>query len=227
MPSPRITRHGKPPPVLPARPRELAEMMADGIGWKDAAVKMGIKPATARAYRGYPAFKGYYLDCLALIRDGERGRNLAVAMEIRDDEKLKQSAAGARARIESLRFMEDRDGPANVNVSVGVGIQANIAPGYAINIPDDYTRPALEILRRAHSTRNIIDDVVTIEADPVDDEAESAPIEPAPPPTPRRIEQPAPEFGRRDFGGDLPPRDSRRRALLLPSSLPPTSHETR
>jgi hypothetical protein len=89
---------------------------------------MGIKSDTARQYHALPGSRRYYLQILDRIRESELARNLHTAVEIREDQKLKLSAAGARARIESMRFLEHRD-------QASVTFNANIANNVGVNVP--------------------------------------------------------------------------------------------
>ena len=213
MPSPRAPTYKKPKPALPPRARELAELIAvEGLSLKDGAVRMGIGYNTARTYFRLPAFNGYRLQCLAEVRNGEQGRNLKVAINLRDEGAKEPSAAHKRVAIEAMRFIEDRDGPANVNVNVGVGVQ-NITPGYRIVVPEEYYAKARDILRRSGSTTNALDDdgleheLVRSQARVIEhDEAETAQGSESAPATPG-----GPEFGKRRFE-EFPPHDSRLRS---------------
>lgn len=214
MPSPRVPTYRKPKPALPPRARELAERMAEGATWKEAAAAMGIGHTTARTYRQYPAFKPHYLATLAEMRDGERGRNLKVATVLRDEGAKEASAAHRRVAIDAMRFIEDRDGPANVNVNVGLGV--NVAPGYIVDV-SQYAAQSERILKQARSTGSITDDRGdSLERVVEHDEAETAPAPKTAPATPG-----GPAFGswteRLERADELPPLDSRKRASLARS----------
>ena len=105
-----------------------------------AAAAMGIKFSTARHYFGHPRARAYYFKMIEDLRDRERAHNVHKAVEIRDDQKMDDSAAGRRVQVEAMRFLEQRDGPANVNVNVGVGV--DIWPGYVVAIPGAARRHA-------------------------------------------------------------------------------------
>ena len=205
MPSPRITRHKKPKPSLPPRARELAEKMAEGASWEEAATAMGIARSTARTYRKLPAFKSQYLGVLAELRDGERGKNLRTLVEIRDSPKLKDraGAAGARARIDAVRVLEGE--PGGLTVNVGVGINANFSAGYLVDVTQ-HGAEAERILKQARSTRSLGRDG----GDSVERVIEHDGAETAPTPQPSPVASVEPGFGRRSFE-EFPPRDSRRR----------------
>ena len=209
MPSPRHRHYKKGIPGLPKRARELAEKMAEGASWTDAAMTMSIARSTARIYRQLPAFKTYYLHCLAELRDGERGRNLKTLVEIRDSPKLIDAgAAAARARIEAVRTLEGEHGGVTVNVGVGVGINATVTPGFIVDVSQHHAA-AERLLSLARSTRSLDQDG----RDSVDRviEHDGAGATPTPQPSPVASVRPGePGFGRRPFE-EFPPRDSRRR----------------
>jgi hypothetical protein len=175
--------------------------MAEGVPWKNAATQMSIGQNTARTYRGYPAFKGYYLNCLAEIRDGERDRNLMTAVEIRDDETMKRSAAGGRVRIEAARFIEGRDGGIDVNVNVGLGIGVNVEPGYMVDV-SGHVEAAQDIIGRAKTRAPTV-----IDAEPL----------PQPQRIARRRISAEPAFRGPLAPEALPPLDSRHRATPEPA----------
>jgi hypothetical protein len=127
----------------------------------EAAAAMGIKIGTARKYLHLPVSRQYFLQLCAAIREGEIPANLRAAIEIRDDPKLK-SAAGARARIEAARYIErggDKAQGVTLNLGMAIGVNGgSIEPGYMVTIPADYADASREILRKAGSTRDVLDD---------------------------------------------------------------------
>jgi hypothetical protein len=183
-----------PKPSLPGKAREVAELMADGFSRTNIAEKMGVKPSTVRRYEFFPGFKAHYLQSLEAIREGERGRNLKAAIGIRDDQEMAKSAAGNRARLEAARFLEGRDG----GVTVNVGVNATIAPGYQVVIPQQFADAAPQILNLARSTRNVLESQ--------DDDAEDAEIiqEEVPQPRPLLIVNREPAFGGQTPSGRIP-----------------------
>jgi hypothetical protein len=156
----RKTASGHPP-----RAKQLVELMTLGppdgrpaMTLPDAAVAMGIKIGTARAYMHLPASRHLFMQLCTAIREGEIPANLRAAIEIRDSKKMAESAAGNRARIEAARYIErGGDKAGGVTVNVGVGIQTNITPGYRVVIPEAYAKASEQILKQARSTRNVID----------------------------------------------------------------------
>jgi len=137
-------------PDLPPRARQLVDLRLHGTAERpgpmslDAAAEvMRISVKTARQYAHHPRAQAYYLELARLDREGEYARNTAAAVEIRDDPKMKETAAGAKARIEAAKFLEggheQRVGGTVVNL--GFAIQ----PGYVI-APSPRLRPHAEII---------------------------------------------------------------------------------
>jgi hypothetical protein len=217
----RKTASGHPP-----RAKQLVELMTLGApdGSRPAmtlpeAAAMGIKIGTARAYMHLPASRQYFMALCTSIREGEIPRNLMAAIEIRDSKKLKQSAAGARARIEASRYIESggKDN-AGININVGVGVGVNggaLGPGYVIEIAEKDVAGAQQVLRQARSTRSLLsDDGRESPASVIEhDGAETAPS-----PQSDSAASPGLQLFRGPVGG-FAPLDSRRRRGL-PDQLP-------
>jgi len=207
MPSPRVSHYKKGVPGLPKRARALCELMVEeGLGLKEAGVRMGIKPNTARTYFRLPSFNAYRLQCLAEIRNGEQGKNLRVAMTLRDEGAKKAASSHRKVAIEAMRFIENRDGPASVSVSVGVGVGVNLQPGYLVDATGYTNEQRERILKQARSTRAIAD----VGGDYTERVIEGDPVETAPPPQRAPAASVEPGFGPRPFE-QFAPRDSRRR----------------
>lgn len=97
-----------------------------------AALHAGLSPRALRAALLKPAVAAHYAAELKGLRDGERGRNLRTAIEIRDDARLRQSAAGQKVRLAAAAQLDgDLDGSKGVNVNVGVRLET---PGYVIKL---------------------------------------------------------------------------------------------
>jgi hypothetical protein len=187
MPSPRpprtITRRDFRAPAIgkrkvqdiPPRARQLIELMTwENLRLDEAAARMGIKSSTARQYHALPGSRRYYLQILDRMRESELARNLHTAVEIRDDGTMKASAAGNRARIESMRFLEHRD-QASVTFNANIGI--NNVPGYQVGISQEHADAAVQLLKKAGSIRRI-EGVVAVEG--TKDVADAEVIEEAP-----------------------------------------------
>lgn len=144
----------KPAAAIPPRPAELISLMTYGapdgsappMTLKEAAAYMGIKAKTATAYFRHPAARAEYLRLVKDLRESEHVRNLNAAVEIRDDATMKESAAGARARVEAMRFIEHRDQD-DRRVQVHVGLQIANMPGYRIDVPFAPADIAAELAR--------------------------------------------------------------------------------
>lgn len=150
-----VRRYNQPPPAgqhkvrpkaavqaLTPRRRMLVNIMAlQGLRLTDAAKQAGLCYEAARDALRNPAVLAYYNEQLHVLRSGERARNLARAVELRDQEQSQKVA------LDALKWLEgDKEGR-GITVNVGV----NIAPGYTVAVA---TEQAQELLRQAGSTRS-------------------------------------------------------------------------
>jgi hypothetical protein len=139
------------PKGLTEEEAEIARLMVHGLpndevildvpikaGWpltlEQAAKFMGYRLKRARAHLDpNPDFRGYCRELLEARRESERARNMAVAVEIRDDVG-DGTAATKTVRIKAASFIQGDDKPGvvvNVNTQTNVGIKA----GYVIRLP--------------------------------------------------------------------------------------------
>jgi hypothetical protein len=202
-------------PELPAKARCLVELMMFGestgatpLTMLEAAAVLKIGKRTTRKYFGHPRARQYYDALFAEMRETERPRSFHAARSVRDDQAMAKSAAGNRARIAAMEFMEDRNNGLSVSVNVGVGVGVSLQPGYVLGIDDSHMVSARELLERAHSTRSLVHE----ERDSPAREIEHDDTETALPPTRAPAASPESAFGHRPFE-EFPPRDSRRRNL--------------
>ncbi len=111
------------------------DSLAPATRLKEAAERIGIGVSSLRTAMLKPAVDAYYRQQLALYRNGERAQSLRTLAEIRDDPRLKGSAAGATAQIKAAeRLAFDQPGQA-VNVNVGVDVSVT-TPGYVIDLTE-------------------------------------------------------------------------------------------
>ena len=204
---------------LAPRAKQLIELMVlglpdgsrAGMTLADAANVMSIKVSTAREYQHRPNARAYFLQLCTALREGELPANIRAAIAVRDDEKLRGSAAGSRAIIEAAKYIESggkESGGLNINVGVGLGINgAAIGPGYVVAISQEDVAGAQHVLRQARSTRSLLSD----------DERESPAsviehdgAETAPSPEGQPAASPGLQLFRGPVGG-FAPLDSRRR----------------
>jgi hypothetical protein len=155
---------------LAPRAKQLVELRVLGspdgshppMSLEEAAAAMGIKVGTAREYTHRPAARSYFMQLCTALREGELPANIRAAIAIRDNKKLKGSAAGSRAIIEAAKYIESggkESGDLNINVGVGVGVNgATLGPGYMIAISQKDAAGAEQILRQARSTRSVLSD---------------------------------------------------------------------
>ena len=111
---------------------------------------MGLRRRRAKTAMTDPAFRKAFAQNLDAMRNGERARNVATAVQIRDDSG-DGSAAFATARLKAIATIEGRDGAATVNVHLDQSQTTNVAvaAGYVIRLPvlshvDALTAPAAE-----------------------------------------------------------------------------------
>jgi hypothetical protein len=142
----------KPPKGLTEEEAEIARLMVHGLpndevildtpvkaGWPltlaQAAKFMGYRLKRARAQLDpNPDFRGYCRELLEARRESERARNMAVAVEIRDDVG-DGTAATKTVRIKAASFIQGDDKPGvTVNINQQTNV-ANIQPGYVIRLP--------------------------------------------------------------------------------------------
>jgi hypothetical protein len=108
-------------------------------GWpltlEQAAKFCGYRLKKARAHLDpSPDFRGYCRKLLEARRESEAARNMAVAVEIRDDVG-DGTAATKTVRIKAASFIQGDDKP---GVVVNVNTQTNVSqitPGYIIRLP--------------------------------------------------------------------------------------------
>jgi hypothetical protein len=100
----------------------VAEQVADKITGKAyppyaalpswvAADAIGVRRARARAAISTPAFRRAYARALDSLRNGERARNLATAIRIRDEPLQDETAADRAVKLKAIASIEGRDAP--------------------------------------------------------------------------------------------------------------------
>lgn len=102
---------------------------------EDAAGAAGISGRALRAAMLKPAVEQFYQQQLAALRNGERAASIRTIAQIRDDAKLKETAAGQNVRLKAADTLAfDRPGTQiQVNTQVNVNGQA-VTPGYVIDL---------------------------------------------------------------------------------------------
>jgi hypothetical protein len=119
--------------------RQIAYMMVEGLPrpltLEEAAKAEGYRLKRARNYLAdLPAFNVYRAHLLKARRENEAARNLATAIEIRDDPG-ENSAADRTVRLKAIGVIEGNEGKSSVVVNVNQ--QTNVAaitPGYVIRL---------------------------------------------------------------------------------------------
>jgi hypothetical protein len=100
----------------------------------EAAKAEGYRLKRARTYLAdLPAFNAYRAQLLKARRENEAARNLATAIEIRDDDG-DGSAAIRTVRLKACQFIEGTPDKASVTVNVSQ-TSNNVVAGYVIRIP--------------------------------------------------------------------------------------------
>jgi len=139
----------KAPDGLTRIERQIAYRMVEGLPRPltllEAAKAEGYRLKRARTYLAdLPAFNVYRAQLLKARRENEQARNLATAIEIRDDDG-DGSAAIRTVRLKACQFIEGT--PDGASVVVNVNQQTNVAsitPGYVIRLPASRSEPAIE-----------------------------------------------------------------------------------
>lgn len=165
---------GKPAPRIPGRAQRVVELSVLGInnrGPMDAAeiaAHLRIKEETVRRYLRMPAVASAHRELAESIRRAEYPKNTQAAVSIRDDKEMAESAAGNRARLEAMRFLENIDNrPSQTNFNVGPGGMVMINPGYIVDVSIGGSRDEMrESLKRAGSTASVFDDDELMELNP-------------------------------------------------------------
>ena len=107
-------------------------MVEEGLARRGAAEKAGLADHSLYCAMKNPRSVAYYNRSLEALRTAELARGIHVAAEIRDDQVLGVSPAGATARIKAAAFIETggREG-----ASVTVNVQQNVQqPGYVLGV---------------------------------------------------------------------------------------------
>jgi hypothetical protein len=133
--------------------QEIARLMVDGLDHDEtilgaavpafwpltlaqAARSCGYPMKKARNYLGdYGPFNAYRARLLKGRRESEAARNIATAVQIRDDEG-EGSAADRTVRLKAISVIEGNEGKGGVVVNVNqTSNVATISPGYVIRLP--------------------------------------------------------------------------------------------
>jgi hypothetical protein len=140
----------KPPDGLTRIERQIAYRMVEGLPRPltllEAARAEGYRLKRARTYLAdLPAFNLYRAQLLKARRENEQARNLATAIEIRDDDG-DGSAAIRTVRLKACQFIEGKPDGASVVVNVSqTSNVAAISPGYVIRLPASRAEPAEQL----------------------------------------------------------------------------------
>ena len=94
---------------------------------------MGLRRRRAKLAMTDPKFRQFFAGNLEAMRNGERARNLAVAVSIRDDIGGNMSTDRA-VRLKAIATIEGKDAQ-GVSISINSGNVTNVvAPGYVIRL---------------------------------------------------------------------------------------------
>jgi hypothetical protein len=108
-----------------------------------AAAFMGIRRKRAKVALTDPKFRKAYGANLDGMRNGERARNLATAIKIRDDSG-EGLAADRTVQLKAIATIEGRDGAGGVTVNLNqTNNTLNVTPGYVIRLRPTDAPPAL------------------------------------------------------------------------------------
>jgi hypothetical protein len=118
---------------------------------RQAARYLGMRLRRARDICEAPVFVEHYNKLCAEFRRSEKARNIATAVEIRDDEG-DNSAATKTVRLKAVGVIEGTEGKGGVNVSVNVDnrqTNTKITAGYVIRLPADMPIEQAQLPQRA------------------------------------------------------------------------------
>lgn len=120
-------------------------MIATGASDDEAADATGMKRKRARLLILDPRVRALLAERLEVLRARERPRNLQALVGIRDDEALRGSAAGAKARIDAVRVLErmaEEDESSTHAGARGGGYRVDLSeePADAVRVTVDYVR---------------------------------------------------------------------------------------
>jgi hypothetical protein len=111
----------------------MVESLPRPLTLLEAAKAEGYRLKRARTYLAdLPAFNLYRTQLLKARRENEAARNLATAIEIRDDDG-DGSAAIRTVRLKACQFIEGKPDGASVTVNVQQNVAA-ITPGYVVRL---------------------------------------------------------------------------------------------
>jgi hypothetical protein len=150
----------KPPEGLSDREAEIARLMTYGspdaqivmnedipadwpMSLEQAARFVGYRIRKARRLAGTEEFVRFRGSLMRELRESEGPRNLATAIQIRDD-KGDGSAATKTVQLKACAFIEGPPDKASVTVNVNTHTNVGITPGYVIRLPAKREPPTIE-----------------------------------------------------------------------------------
>lgn len=110
------------------------------ITYDTAAEKAGIKGRAFRDALRRPAVLAYFQAEQQALRMGEGPASIRALAEVRDSAKLKDTPAGARARVAAAaELLKDPTKDGGVNIAVAVSNTVQVRAGYVIDLtePED------------------------------------------------------------------------------------------
>ncbi|KRB61378.1 hypothetical protein ASE04_21140 [Rhizobium sp. Root708] len=131
---------------------------------EDAASAAGITGRALRAAMLKPSVEQFYQQQVVSLRNGERAASIRTIAQIRDDEKLKATAAGQNVRLKAADTLAfDKPGTQVVNHTQINNV--NVTPGYVIDLTpdtDDEARAAARQTRGISSTIDLTPEPVVV-----------------------------------------------------------------
>jgi hypothetical protein len=126
-------------------------MIFEGLTRNAAAERVGLKHNSLYKAFQAPHVRRFYREECDSFRENERSKNTHVAIEIRDDRTVP-----AKARIDSMKFLENKSDAPSMSINVGVGVA--VTPGYIVDVGEHSAR-AREILRESGSSKSVLDNL--------------------------------------------------------------------
>lgn len=139
---PRITRR---------LTRCIEDWIRNGLSPEAAADQHGINRGAFFRSLQRPAVKQIVQEEMEVLRASKRPRALAIISELAESRETP-----APVRLNAAKHLDIGD-KQQAGVTVNVGINANIAPGYQVMIPEAHAKTAHQTLNLAGSTRNLLE----------------------------------------------------------------------
>jgi len=101
----------------------------------EAAAEVGLRPRAVREALLKPAVVQYHQQMVTALRNGEKAASFRAIADIRDDAKLKDTAAGQKVRLDAARTLAYEPVGNQIQVNTQVNVNGRtVTPGYVIDL---------------------------------------------------------------------------------------------